>query len=140
MKTQVALSKDLQSCFEVRRAVFIEEQNVTEAEEMDGLDEGCLHILARQNDVPVGTARIIIEGETAKIGRVCVLSQARGTGIGAEIMREAMKVCENQSGVRKLKLGSQIHAMGFYEKLGFRAFGPIYLDADIEHRDMELSL
>ena len=140
MTFKVLQSNDIQSCLEVRRVVFIQEQNVSEAEEIDGLDEGCLHVLALQDEAPVGTARIAIKGDTAKIGRVCVLSQMRGTGLGAEIMREAMKICKDQDGVQRLTLGSQVQAMGFYEKLGFKAFGPIYLDAGIEHRDMEISL
>lgn len=140
MKFQVGLTKDIKACLEVRRAVFIEEQNVPEAEEIDGLDDSCLHVLAVQNDIPVGTARIVIKEGIAKIGRVCVLSKMRGTGLGAAIMREAMVVCKSQAGVEKAILGSQIQAMGFYEKLGFRAFGPIYLDAGIEHRDMEITL
>lgn len=140
MKIRVALSQDIEACLEVRRTVFIQEQNVSEAEEIDGLDDSCLHILAVQNDVPVGTARIVIKENIAKIGRVCVVPNLRGTGLGAAIMREAMAVCKSQLGVQKAVLGSQIHAMGFYEKLGFQAFGTIYLDAGIEHGDMEIVL
>jgi ElaA protein len=43
-------------------------------------------------------------------------------------------------GVSRAKLGAQVHALGFYERLGFVAVGPVYLDAGIEHRDMVLGL
>ncbi|MEO9457532.1 MAG: GNAT family N-acetyltransferase [Lentilitoribacter sp.] len=140
MNVKIGLSDDLEGCFKVRRSVFVDEQGVTEAEEVDGLDDTCLHVLATQDEAPAGTARIQIKGNTAKVGRVCVLSSQRGTGLGAAIMREVVDICKTKQAVSRVVLGSQIQAMGFYEKLGFRSFGPIYLDAKIEHRDMELNL
>ena len=43
-------------------------------------------------------------------------------------------------GMSTAKLGSQTHAIGFYERLGFTATGPEYMDAGIPHRDMTLAL
>lgn len=140
MTTQIGLSRDLDTCLRLRRSVFIEEQDVSEAEEVDGLDNGALHILAAVDGIPMGTARILIDADTAKIGRVCVLAEQRGTGLGAAIMRATLDVCNEQKSLKKVVLGSQTYALGFYEKLGFSAFGPIYLDAGIEHRDMEIAL
>ena len=140
MTVEISLTRDIEACLSVRRIVFIQEQGVSEAEEIDGLDAEALHILAAVDGVPMGTARILIDGATAKIGRVCVLSEQRGTGLGAAVMRKALKVCKSQKAVKKALLGSQIHALKFYEQLGFQAFGPIYLDAGIEHRDMEFAL
>ena len=140
MTVEISLTRDIEACLSVRRIVFIQEQGVSEAEEIDGLDAEALHILAAVDGVPMGTARILIDGATAKIGRVCVLSEQRGTGLGAAVMRKALEVCKSQKAVERALLGSQIHALKFYEQLGFKACGPIYLDADIEHRDMEITL
>ena len=129
-------TRDLGTCRALRRAVFIKEQNVPEAEEWDGKDEDALHLLAWDGDTPVGTARILLQGDTSKIGRVCVLPQARGTGLGAALIRAALDVLRRQAGVTQARLGSQTHAIGFYEKLGFTAYGPEYDDAGIPHRDM----
>lgn len=136
---RVALTEDIAACQALRRRVFIEEQAVPEADELDGRDSGALHLLAFDGK-PLGTARLLIEGATGKIGRVCVLAEARGRGIGQALMREAVQVLRAQPGVTRAKLGAQIHALGFYEALGFRAFGPDYQDAGIGHRDMELML
>ena len=84
-------------------------------------------------------ARLLIDGEKAKIGRVAVLSEARGTGAGAALMRAALDELRAR-GVREARLGSQVHAIGFYERLGFVAHGPLYDDAGIPHRDMTLRL
>ncbi|MFT5786069.1 MAG: putative GNAT family N-acyltransferase [Ascidiaceihabitans sp.] len=140
MTVEISLTHDIEACLSVRRIVFIQEQGVSEAEEIDGLDAEALHILAVVDGVPMGTARLIIDGAAAKIGRVCVLSEQRGTGLGAAIMRNALEVCKSQKTVNRALLGSQVHALKFYEQLGFNAFGPIYLDAGIEHRDMEIAL
>ena len=117
---KVALTDDLDTCRALRRTVFIDEQGVTEAEEWDGLDDQALHVLGWLDGTPVGTARVFIEGDTGKIGRVCVLAQARGTGAGAAIMCGAVEALRER-GVAKAKLSSQTHAIPFYEKLGFVA-------------------
>lgn len=137
---RIALTDDLAACHMIRRRVFIEEQNVSEADELDDLDPVALHLLAADETGPLGTARLLIEGETGKIGRVAVLREARGQGVGQALMREALAVLRARPGVKKAKLGAQIHALGFYEALGFTAYGPEYDDAGIPHRDMELML
>jgi predicted GNAT family N-acyltransferase len=118
--------------------VFIEEQGVSLADEVDGRDGGAIHLLAEVEGRPVGTARLLTEGETGKIGRVCVLRDMRGTGLGAALIRVAVEEFRAMPGITKVKLGAQIHALGFYERLGFSAFGPVYDDAGMEHRDMVL--
>lgn len=140
MTPQIELSNDLASCHLLRRIVFIEEQGVSEADELDDLDPGSLHFLATIEDLPIGTARMQIKGDMAKIGRVCVLKAHRGTGLGAALIRAAIDEARQHPEVKFVKLGAQVHALGFYEKLGFAAQGPVYDDAGIDHRDMVLPL
>lgn len=135
----VELTRDLETCRRLRREVFIGEQGVSEAEEWDGRDGDALHLLGWSDGQPVATARIFIDGDSGKIGRVCVLRTARGTGAGAAIMGKALDVLRAR-GVKTAKLSSQTSAIGFYDRLGFTAYGPEYLDANIPHRDMMLEL
>ena len=137
---RVEETKDLTHPRAIRRTVFIEEQRVPEAEEWDGLDGEAIQLLAWDGDRPVGTARILIRGETGKIGRVAVLREGRGKGTGAALIRAAIARLRQVPGVTTAKLGAQTHALGFYERLGFVAFGAEYDDAGIRHRDMSLSL
>ena len=136
MSLEVGLTDDLATCHALRRVVFIEEQQVPEAEEVDGRDHEALHLIAKNGVEPIGCARILVSGEIGKIGRVCVLRDHRGQGIGVALIAAALHVLRDLPGVAQAKLGSQTHAIGFYEKLGFRAVGPEYLDAGIPHRDM----
>jgi len=140
MSWSIFQTDNLAACHALRRVVFIEEQNVSEAEEVDGRDGDALHVLATVDGTPMGCARILVVGETAKIGRVCVLKQARGSGLGAAIIEACLDIARTQAGVTRAKLGAQTHALAFYEKLGFVAVGPVYDDAGIPHRDMERSL
>lgn len=136
---KISVTDDFPACAAIRRRVFIEEQNVPEELELDDLDAAAVHLLATQDGRPVGTARLLIEGETAKIGRVAILPELRGTGAGAALMRAALDELRAR-GVTKAKLGAQTHAIGFYERLGFTVYGPEYDDAGIPHRDMSLAL
>lgn len=140
MIQSIAVTRDLATCLAIRRKVFIDEQGVSETDEDDGLDPVALHLLAMQDAAPVGTARILVEGAVGKIGRVCVLPQARGTGLGAALIRAAVAELQAMPGVAKAKLGAQVHALGFYERLGFEAMGQVYMDAGIPHRDMVMAL
>ena len=137
---RIEVTRDITTCRALRRAVFIEEQGVSEADEVDGLDQDALHLLAYSDDRPVGTARILVKGATGKIGRVCVLPAARGTGLGAALIRAALDELRRSPGVAEACLGAQSHATAFYEKLGFTVEGDEFLDAGIPHRHMRRRL
>ena len=138
--TLITETRDIATCRALRRTVFIEEQGVSEADEVDDKDDEAIHLLATQNGKPVGSARLLVMGEIGKIGRVCVLAEARGAGLGAQLMQAAVTRFRSVPGVTKVKLGAQTHALGFYERLGFTAIGPEFYDAGIPHREMVLTL
>lgn len=140
MRHEITETTDLTHCHALRRTVFIEEQKVSEADEMDGLDAEAIHLIATFDGQPAGTARLLIRGETGKIGRVAVLRERRGSGLGAAIMRQAEEALRSRPGITRLYLSAQTHALPFYEKLGYTAYGPEYDDAGIPHRDMEKRL
>lgn len=133
-------TRDIATCRALRRSVFIEEQGVSEAIEVDDKDNQAIHLLATLHGKPVGSARLLVLGDTGKIGRVCVLPEARSTGLGAALMRAAVERFRTVPGVKKVKLGAQTHALGFYERLGFTAIGDAFDEAGIPHRDMVLTL
>lgn len=119
----------------IRRRVFVEEQGVPIALELDDLDQAAWHLLALVDGVtPVGTARLLDDGH---IGRMAVLPAWRGQGIGTSLLRHAIQMA--QADGRRAFLHAQCSAIPFYERLGFRAEGPVFLDAGIAHRLMRLS-
>ena len=138
---KIERSDDLDACRAIRREVFVVEQNVPESEEWDDLDDHAIHLLARDDaGVALGTARLIQKGETGKITRVAVRQSARGMGLGAALIRESIQILSQIPGITRLQLGAQNHASPFYEKLGFTAYGPEYMDGGIPHHDMQRPL
>ena len=143
----VQTNEEREAVFAVRMIVFVEEQQVPPEEELDVLDVTATHFLARlaeaaPNDAEaiVGTARLVDKGEgKGKIGRVAVLREHRGKGVGALLMRQAEQTARDQ-GFTYLALDAQCYAIPFYEKLGYVAQGDVFLDCAIEHRYMSKPL
>ena len=116
----------------IRHKVFVGEQKVPEELEIDGLDDQAKHVLAFVDGVPIGTGRILSDGH---IGRVAVLKDYRGLGIGKSIMKELIKWAQNMN-LEKAWLSSQWHAHSFYLDLDFVCVGEIYKEAGIDHIKM----
>jgi predicted GNAT family N-acyltransferase len=127
----VAWSVARPALMSVRTKVFVEEQGVPAALEEDDRDPGCLHLLASRNGVPVGTARLdIVQG--GKLGRVAVLPEHRGHGVGKAMML-ALHAIAPTHGLQELWCHAQLSAVPFYERLGYRREGKEFLEAGIEH-------
>lgn len=122
---------DFCACFQIRVEVFVQEQNVPLEEERDEFDETALHFLARHEQKPAGTARVLLKpGGIAKITRVAVKKSARGLGIGAALMRH---IEANVAAEEKFILDAQTQALPFYQSLGYEAAGEEFMEAGIPH-------
>lgn len=139
-------SADREACFAVRKEVFVREQGVPEDIEYDAYDAVAVHVLAVADDgVALGTGRLLYgEAAAAKtggdptvgsLGRLAVAQEARGLGIGVALVR-AIEDVARARGLAAVDLHAQTHALGFYERLGYEAYGPEYLEAGIPHRAM----
>lgn len=140
MSLTITRTDDFESCLAIRTTVFVQEQGVPAEIEHDEHDADATHLLAIRGGKPVGTARILQKGDIGKIGRVCVLREERGTGLGAALIKAALDDMRITGGYSKAILGAQIVAIPFYEKLGFTAYGEDFEDAGIPHRMMERAL
>ncbi|MFJ4679392.1 GNAT family N-acetyltransferase [Kitasatospora sp. NPDC088783] len=137
---------DLALARSVRHEVFVVEQQVPAELEYDEYDATSAHLLAvGPGGAALGTARLIsgaqalgltggVEGRVL-LGRLAVVGSARGTGLGARLVR-AVEELGRERGAREVELHAQVQALGFYERLGYVAEGPVYDDAGIPHRTM----
>lgn len=122
---------------QVRRRVFIEEQAVPEAMEWEARDAECDWFTARDaGGAIVGIARLTPD---AHIGRMAVLPAWRRRGVGSALLQAALARAR-QKGLARIGLHAQVHALGFYARLGFAAQGPEFDEAGIPHREMFLDL
>ncbi|MGS2724455.1 GNAT family N-acetyltransferase [Porticoccus sp. GXU_MW_L64] len=129
--------QDKQQLMSVRQPVFVEEQQVPVEIEIDEQDPLSAHWLAYSADGrAIGTARLEPSG---KVGRMAVLAQHRGTGVGSALLRRIILDASSQ-GHSRLYLHGQCHALEFYAQFGFVAFGEVFDEADIDHQAMELDL
>jgi predicted GNAT family N-acyltransferase len=120
----------------IRREVFINEQQVPEELEWDEFDQDALHAIVKKEQEVIGTARLIIDGQDARIGRMAIKKDFRGQGIGQEML-EALVTKSLELHVTLIKLHAQVHAVSFYAKLGFEAHGEIFSEAGIDHVNMQ---
>ena len=123
------------AAFALRREVFVWEQKVPEEEEHDHYDLTATHFVALAEGEVVGTLRLIDLPEHAKIGRVAVHQGFRGRGIAAKLIAAAMAHAKAR-GQERFYLTAQSDKLGFYERLGFVAFGPEIIDGGMPHRAM----
>ncbi|MGN5378371.1 GNAT family N-acetyltransferase [Streptomyces sp. MUSC 14] len=141
---------DREACFAVRKEVFVGEQGVPEELEYDACDADAVHVLAiREDGAPLGTGRLLhgaaavaktgADASVGCLGRLAVSRAARGAGVGAALVR-AVEDAARARGLTAVDLHAQTHALGFYERLGYAAYGPEFPDAGMPHRAMRRAL
>lgn len=138
---------EVQAAYALRHEVFVVEQGVPPELELDELDAQADHFLVRDADGEVvGAGRLVVEpagfatvepslGPVGHLGRLAVRRTARGAGHGVALVR-AIEERARERGLRVVVLGAQTHAIGFYARLGYTAYGPVFDDAGIPHRWM----
>jgi len=124
--------------YDVRREVFIVGQQVPESIERDDLDEGADHVVAYVDGTAVGAGRLVVTGAVGRIGRMAVRANARRQGVGAALLAELEAIARDR-GCAVVQLHAQVHAAGFYQALGYAAFGDVFVEAGIEHVSMSKS-
>jgi predicted GNAT family N-acyltransferase len=117
----------------IRFAVFVEEQGVPAALELDGLDPQCRHVLARDaRGAPVGTARLLPDGH---IGRMAVSKPWRRAGVGSAMLAKLIALSRAR-GDRVLILNAQSYVTAFYRRAGFEVSSAAFVEAGIPHVEM----
>ena len=118
---KVKTKSEIDSIFSIRNRVFVVEQNVDAAEEYDEDDQKCTHFIAYYNEEACGTARWRFKDKgIIKLERFAVLKEYRNTGVGAALVKA---VLQDLPYATKVMLHAQLHAVPFYEKMGFKRIG-----------------
>ncbi|MBN8482266.1 MAG: GNAT family N-acetyltransferase, partial [Xanthomonadales bacterium] len=130
-------SADFADLRAVRTEVFVVEQAVPEDEEWDEHDARSYHVIARDpHGRPIGTGRLT---PMDTIGRMAVLRDWRGRGVGEAILRTLLERARERH-LPAVELHAQVHAIPFYARAGFSAYGDEYDECGIAHRTMRLEL
>lgn len=133
VKNVAYVGQEKEAIRSIRDSVFIQEQQIDPEIEFDGLDSSAVHALVYCDGNAVGTGRILSDGH---IGRIAILKAYRGQGLGSKIVLSLIEEAVSQQ-YDRVYLGSQKHAIQFYEKLGFQPYGDEFIEANIPHLSME---
>lgn len=123
----------------IRHTVFVGEQDVPVELEVDGLDDEAAHLVAIRDGTVVATCRLLAHGATVHLGRLAVDASARRQGIAGLLVAAADEWARDH-GADRLLLSAQTYAADLYVAAGYIAVGKPYVEAGIEHVDMELDL
>lgn len=130
---------DLEKVIEIRKNVFIKEQNVPLDIEIDGLDSEAEHFIVYLDDEPIGCARVRVDNRIAKLERIAIIKRYRGKGFGKKLTKFLINYCREKN-FNEIFLHSQTNVTEFYEKIGFKVRGEPFFEADIEHMEMYLDI
>ncbi|SCB81781.1 GNAT family N-acetyltransferase [Weissella bombi] len=135
------ISEISKAAIAIRTQVFMIEQNVPKSVELDNLDDQTIHYVGFLDSKPITTARIAENNEHTNwhIQRVATIMEARGNGYAGQLLKQIIADAK-QANIHSLDLGAQVQAIGFYKKIGFTAEGPVFQEANIDHRHMILEL
>lgn len=126
---------------QIRKMVFVEEQGFSLEIEIDEIEDQCeyLTLYSAQNQ-PLATARIYPYADGVhKLQRIAVLKSQRGKKLGERLMTE-MENHAKKYGIKRLILGAQNSAIGFYQKCGYQIFGEGYDEEGVAHHNMQKML
>jgi predicted GNAT family N-acyltransferase len=139
LTARLATDAEVEGSLALRERVFCGEQGVALEAERDGLDAEALHVVVADGGRVVGTCRLLIEGGTARLGRMAVDVRRRRRGVGTALLREAEAVAARR-GARRVTLHAQLTAMRLYARNGYTPSGPPFMEEGIEHVAMEKGL
>jgi len=130
---------ELEAALALRERVFCGEQGVSPEADRDGRDPEALHVVAVEHGHVVGTCRLLMEEETARLGRMAVDRGARGKGLGAALLAEAERRA-TEAGARRVMLHAQERARSLYARGGYQPVGEPFMEEGLPHIAMEKTL
>ncbi len=136
VKVVLAKDREWEDVYQIRKEVFVEEQDVPLGDEFDEYDSSVQHVLVYSNGQPVGTGRLRFLGTTAKFERICVRVEARKLGLGRVIISSLEKLAMKEDSIKEGLIHAQTQAVPFYEKLGFVVISEVFMEDGIPHVKM----
>ena len=131
---------ELKEAFEVRRQVFVREQDISEDLVFDGHDRKALHMVVKDGERVIGSARVqFLADNQAKLERMAILKRYRRKGIGKGMLLFLDAVWKDKQ-VQQVIIHAQLEVVPFYKLCGFDEFGSPFREAGIKHIKMRKRL
>lgn len=143
IKTFDELTNDeLLEIFRLRIDVFVVEQQCA-YHEIDDYEKGAVHLMLKEQGEILAYLRVLPKNtkfEDVSIGRVITAKSARRKGCGSILLAKGIEVAAERFNAEHISLAAQTYARPFYEKLGFRQVSEVFLEDDIPHINMRLTV
>lgn len=130
---------ELEAALDLRHEVFCVEQGVAVNADRDGRDHEAAQLVATRAGEVVGTCRLLLDHDLARLGRMAVRRSVRGQGVGALLLDEADRVALAH-GADRILLHAQVAARGVYDRAGYRVVSGVFVEEGIDHVTMEKRL
>ena len=121
---------------QLRKEVFVNQQQVDVNIEMDDEDLSAMHFVIRQDQQVIGTCRLVYHDDQAKLGRMAIATAYRHQHLGTQLLRYAEDQARRH-GTSKIIIAAQLQALGFYLINGYSIISDSFIEADIEHKLVE---
>ena len=129
-------TKQLYEILKSRAEIFLLEQNIV-CQDLDGIDYKSLHCFFEEGGRIIAYLRAyLLDKGIVKIGRVLTLTHGKGTG--RALMEKSLDAITSHFSPEKICINAQKHAVGFYEKFGFKVTSEEFLEEGVPHLSMEL--
>jgi predicted GNAT family N-acyltransferase len=135
---KVENQNEFNQIMEIRKKVFVEEQNVDLNIEIDGFDKLAKHFIVILDNIPIGCARIR-SNNIAKLERIAIIKEYRGSGYGKILTNYLIDYCKKNN-YKEICIHSQIYVSDFYKKHGFIIRGKPFFEAEIKHIEMYMKI
>lgn len=136
MKVSIINSDEtLQTAFDIRKKVFVEEQQVPMEIEIDEHEDEAIHFICSDGEEYVGASRLRFVDDYGKLERICVLQEARGKNFGKYLIA-AMEEEIIRQNIKEARLNAQTRAVTLYESVGYEVVSGEFMDANIPHVEM----
>ena len=135
-------NNDLYAILHLRQEVFVVEQNCPYLD-ADNSDQNAFHLLYYDSNKLIAYLRAFKPGakyDGSSMGRIVTEINSRGLGIGKEITKEGVKFLKKEYPNHEIVISAQHRLKHFYIDLGFTPRGEVYLEDDIDHIQMYLTL
>lgn len=127
-------NREVYEILKARMKVFLLEQNIV-CLDTDDVDYDCLHCYLEENGEIIAYLRAFYNDKnTVTVGRV--LSITHGVGYGKTLMEKSLDAIKEKMPCRAVRMHSQTHAIGFYEKFGFTVSSDEFLEEGVPHIEM----
>jgi len=133
---------ELYQILRLRSEIFVVEQNCV-YQDLDNKDQKALHLFGEYDGKIIAYSRLFKAGDYfdfSSIGRVVVDENYRDKKFGHELIKQGIAEIRNHFNEENITISAQLYLKKFYETHGFIQTSEMYLEDDIPHIEMKITV